>query len=233
VQQHFRDINYDENDRGITYENAQARERTQILFDIANKDGGMVIGTGDLSELALGWCTYNGDHMSNYAVNASIPKTLVKYIVQTVADSENNETLRDIVNTPVSPELLPPNADGTINQETEKSVGPYELHDYFIYHRVRLGEPIAITFELACASFADKYNRETVLKWLEVFETRFATQQFKRNCAPDGPKVGTVSFSPRGDLRMPSDGAMGNIKKTLFEIGLKERRQDDKVLCAR
>jgi NAD+ synthase (glutamine-hydrolysing) len=215
VMQHFKDIGQDPTVHDITYENSQARERTQILFDIANKENGIVIGTGDLSELALGWCTYNGDHMSNYAVNCSIPKTLVRHLVSTVAEEEDSDILRDIVNTPVSPELLPPNSDGTIAQVTEDTVGPYELHDYFIYHRVRLGENIPTAFALACDSFEGKYDRETIFKWLSVFEHRFASQQFKRNAIPDGPKVGTVSFSPRGDLRMPSDMSVGSVERAL------------------
>ncbi|MDR0930248.1 MAG: NAD(+) synthase [Clostridiales bacterium] len=218
VMQHFKDIGQDPNTHDVTYENAQARERTQVLFDLANKMGGMVIGTGDLSEIALGWDTYGGDHLSNYSVNASVPKTLVRFLVSTVADEENNDILRDICATPVSPELLPPNADGTIAQITEDTVGPYELHDYFLYHRVRLGEDIATTFNLACDSFEGNYDKQTIFKWLSKFEYRFATQQFKRNCMPDGPKIGTVSLSPRGDLRMPTDASLGTIKKVLERI---------------
>jgi len=218
VEQHFRDIGWDINNHSVTYENAQARERTQILFDIANAENGLVIGTGDLSEFALGWATYSGDHMSHYAVNCSIPKTLVRYLVSAVAMQEDSALLRDILSTPVSPELLPPNPDGTIFQETEDIVGPYELHDYFIYHRLRLGENIPVTFALACDSFAGVYDKKTIFKWLKTFETRFAFSQFKRNCVPDGPKVGTVSLSPRGDLRMPSDMSQGTLLDVLDEI---------------
>ena len=217
VKKHLADIGHDGATQDITYENAQARERTQILFDLANKERGIVVGTGDLSELALGFCTYNGDHMSNYAVNCSIPKTLVRHIVKTVAEEKNNKILFDIVDTPVSPELLPPNKDGTIAQKTEDFIGSYDLHDYFLYHRLRLGEDIKTTYELACQSFPDRPKKE-IYDTLCTFERRFATQQFKRNCVPDGPKVGTVSLSPRGDLRMPSDMTLGAINKTLEEI---------------
>jgi NAD+ synthase (glutamine-hydrolysing) len=207
--QHFKDINHDANTHDITYENTQARERTQILMDIANKENGLVIGTCDLSELALGWCTYNGDHMSMYAVNVSIPKTLVKYLVKWVADnqsiSKNKEVLYDILNTTISPELLPPNELGEIKQVTEDKIGPYELHDFFLYHFMRFGVKPSKILYIAKKTFKDVYTDEEIKKWLIVFIKRFFTQQFKRSCIPDGPKVGTVSLSPRGDLRMPSD----------------------------
>ncbi len=207
--QHFKDIGLDPEDRSVTYENTQARERTQILMDIANKEGGLVIGTGDLSELALGWCTYNGDHMSMYAVNTSIPKTLVRYLVQYFADVEPNEeckkTILDILDTPISPELLPPSKDGKIEQQTESVVGPYILHDFFLYHFMRYGaSPEKIRY-IANKTFDGMYDSETIDKWLKFFIKRFFNQQFKRSCLPDGPKVGTISVSPRGDLRMPSD----------------------------
>lgn len=206
---HFKDIGLEETDRSVTYENTQARERTQILMDIANKEGGLVIGTGDLSELALGWCTYNGDHMSMYAVNTSIPKTLVRYLVKYFADIEQNEeckkTILDILDTPISPELLPPSKDGKIEQQTESVVGPYILHDFFLYHFMRYGaSPDKIKY-IASKTFGGMYDEETIDKWLKFFIKRFFNQQFKRSCLPDGPKVGTISVSPRGDLRMPSD----------------------------
>jgi NAD+ synthase (glutamine-hydrolysing) len=207
--QHFKDIGISESDRSVTYENTQARERTQILMDIANKEGALVIGTGDLSELALGWCTYNGDHMSMYAVNTSIPKTLVRYLVNYYADVETNEaakkTIKDILDTPVSPELLPPDSNGNIKQQTESVIGPYILHDFFLYHFLRYGaSPKKIKY-IATKTFKGMYSEEIVDKWLKVFIKRFFSQQFKRSCLPDGPKVGTISVSPRGDLRMPSD----------------------------
>lgn len=207
--QHFKDIGLEETDRSVTYENTQARERTQILMDIANKEGGLVIGTGDLSELALGWCTYNGDHMSMYAVNTSIPKTLVRYLVKYFADIEQNEeckkTILDILDTPISPELLPPSKDGKIEQQTESVVGPYILHDFFLYHFMRYGaSPDKIKY-IASKTFDGMYDEETIDKWLKFFIKRFFNQQFKRSCLPDGPKVGTISVSPRGDLRIPSD----------------------------
>ena len=206
---HMRDIRHDPEIHDVTYENVQARERTQILMDVANKIGGIVVGTGDLSELALGWCTYNGDHMSMYAVNTSIPKTLVKYLVRYVADtnSEVKEILYDILDTPISPELLPPTKDGKIKQKTEDKVGPYELHDFFLYHFFRYGATPDKLMLLATKTFEGKYDSETIEKWLTVFLKRFFSQQFKRSCLPDGPKVGTVSLSPRGDLRMPSDAS--------------------------
>jgi len=206
---HFADIGHDPVIHDTTYENVQARERTQILMDIANKMGGLVVGTGDLSELALGWATYNGDHMSMYSVNCGVPKTLIKYLVKWVAenepDDETRRVLLDIVATPITPELLPPDANGRIRQKTEDIIGPYELHDFFLYHMVRYGaSPKKILF-LAGQAFQDNYSRETIVKWLGVFCKRFFSQQFKRSCLPDGPKVGTISLSPRGDWRMPSD----------------------------
>jgi NAD+ synthase (glutamine-hydrolysing) len=209
VRQHFKDIEQDENVHDITYENGQARERTQILMDIANKMGGMVIGTGDMSEMALGWATYNGDHMSMYAVNVSIPKTLVRYLVSYYADETDEKTaavLKDILDTPVSPELLPPE-NGEIAQKTEDIVGPYELHDFFLYYMLRFGYPPAKIFRLCKIAFHGEYTDEVIIKWMETFYRRFFSQQFKRSCVPDGPKVGTVSLSPRGDLRMPSDAS--------------------------
>lgn len=205
---HLKDIGLDKTDRSVTYENAQARERTKILMDIANKEGGLVIGTGDLSELALGWCTYNGDHMSMYALNASIPKTLVRYLVAYFADIEPNKdcqkTILDILATPISPELLPPSEQKEITQKTENIVGPYILHDFFLYHMMRYGaSPNKIKY-IAKNTFKDR-NEEEIDKWLTFFIKRFFNQQFKRSCLPDGPKVGTISLSPRGDLRMPSD----------------------------
>ena len=204
---HMKDIGHDKDIHDVTYENVQARERTQILMDIANREGGLVIGTGDLSELALGWCTYNGDHMSMYAVNTSIPKTLVKYLVRYVADTNEDvkQVLYDILDTPISPELLPPTKDGKIKQKTEDKIGPYELHDFFLYHFFRYGaEPKKILF-MASQVFDGEYSKDEIKKWLIVFLKRFFSQQFKRSCLPDGPKVGTISLSPRGDLRMPSD----------------------------
>ena len=209
VLSHFRDIGHSEDDHSVTYENAQARERTQVLMDIANKNGGMVIGTGDLSELALGWATYNGDHMSMYGVNASIPKTLVRYLVRYAADTASDGSsavLYDILDTPVSPELLPAK-DGVISQRTEDIVGPYELHDFFLYYLVRFGFAPRKIFRLASVAFKDVYGRDVIKKWLVIFIRRFFAQQFKRSCLPDGPKVGTVTLSPRSDWRMPSDAS--------------------------
>ncbi|WP_405373857.1 NAD(+) synthase [Pseudobutyrivibrio sp.] len=210
VEQHFKDIDQDQNDHDVTYENSQARERTQILMDIANKENGIVIGTGDLSELALGWATYNGDHMSMYAVNVSIPKTLVRYLVQYYADTCEKDvlskTLYDVLDTPVSPELLPP-TKGEISQKTEDLVGPYELHDFFIYHMLRLQQSPAKIYRLAKIAFTNQYSDEEILKWEKIFCKRFFAQHFKRSCLPDGPKVGSVAVSPRGDLRMPSDAS--------------------------
>lgn len=206
---HFEDIGHDPSIHDVTYENVQARERTQILMDIANKMGGLVIGTGDLSELALGWCTYNGDHMSMYAVNTGVPKTLVKYLVGWAADyvfkDETSSVLKAILDTPISPELLPPDESGRIQQKTEDIVGPYELHDFFLYYMVRYGFEPSKVLLLAKQAFDNKYDKEIIEKWLKVFLKRFFSQQFKRSCLPDGPKVGTISLSPRGDWRMPSD----------------------------
>ena len=204
--QHFKDIDHDINIHDVTYENSQARERTQILMDVANQTWGMVIGTGDLSELALGWATYNGDHMSMYGVNASVPKTLVKYLVQWVAEN-SKATLLDIVDTPISPELIPADENGEIKQKTEDLVGPYELHDFFLYYFLRFGFRPSKIFYLANSAFKGIYDEETIKKWLSTFFRRFFNQQFKRSCLPDGPKVGSISISPRGDWRMPSDAS--------------------------
>ena len=209
--QHFKDIDHDVNVHDVTYENSQARERTQILMDIANQTWGMVVGTGDLSELALGWATYNGDHMSMYGVNAGVPKTLVKYLVQWVAkngvDEESKATLLDIVDTPISPELIPADENGDIKQKTEDLVGPYELHDFFLYYFLRFGFRPSKIYYLANIAFGGVYDEETIKKWLSTFFRRFFNQQFKRSCLPDGPKVGSISISPRGDWRMPSDAS--------------------------
>lgn len=207
--QHFADIGHDEKIHDVVYENSQARERTQLLMDIANQTWGLVIGTGDLSELALGWATYNGDHMSMYGVNGSVPKTLVRHLVKWVAcngvDEASRATLLDIVDTPISPELIPANPDGQISQVTEDLVGPYELHDFFLYYVMRWGFRPAKVYWLAMQAFKGSYDDETVKKWLKTFCRRFFNQQFKRSCLPDGPKVGSLSISPRGDWRMPSD----------------------------
>ena len=211
VRQHFADIGHDESISNITYENSQARERTQVLMDLSNKYNALVIGTGDLSELALGWATYNGDHMSMYGVNASIPKTLVRYLTAYEAQKSNGElrtVLLDVLDTPVSPELLPPDKDGKIAQKTEDVVGPYELHDFFLYYLVRFGFTPSKIYYMAKRSFKDKYSNEVIKKWLTVFIKRFFTQQFKRSCLPDGPKVGSVTLSPRSDWRMPSDASV-------------------------
>ena len=222
VRQHFEDIGHSEEDHDVTYENCQARERTQVLMDIANQSGGMVIGTGDMSELALGWATYNGDHMSMYGVNASVPKTLVRHLVRYYADTCEDERLKavllDILDTPVSPELLPPK-DGKISQKTEDLVGPYELHDFFLYYILRFGFRPAKIYRLALTAFAGVYEKEVILKWLKNFYRRFFSQQFKRSCLPDGPKVGTVAVSPRGDLRMPSDASAAIWLAELEELG--------------
>ncbi len=221
VSQHYEDIGQDISIHDVTYENGQARERTQILMDKANMLDGIVIGTGDLSELALGWATYNGDHMSMYAVNSSIPKTLVRWLVDYEANKTNgilSTTLKDILDTPVSPELLPPEEDGSISQKTEDLVGPYELHDYFLYYMLRFGFSPRKIYRLAESTFKEDYTPETILKWLRKFYWRFFTQQFKRSCMPDGPKVGTVTLSPRGDYRMPSDAAVSLWIKELDEI---------------
>ena len=209
VKQHFSDIGQSENDFDVTYENSQARERTQVLMDIANKENGIVIGTGDLSELALGWATYNGDHMSMYGVNADLPKTLIRHIVRYEAENSNEnlkKVLLDILDTPVSPELLPADSKGEIAQKTEDLVGPYELHDFFLYHTVRHGASPQKIFRLANLAF-EEFDQKTILHWLTVFTKRFFTQQFKRSCLPDGPRVGSVSLSPRGDWQMPTDAS--------------------------
>jgi NAD+ synthase (glutamine-hydrolysing) len=206
---HFKDIGHDPEIRDVTYENVQARERTQILMDLANKHGGLVIGTGDLSEMALGWCTYNGDHMSMYAVNASVPKTLVRYLIDWIRETKEEEAvgvvLKDILDTPISPELLPPDEHDKISQKTEDIVGPYELHDFFLYYILRQGTPPKKLLFLAGKAFGTHYTGATIRRWLRVFYKRFFSQQFKRSCVPDGPKVGTVALSPRGDWRMSSD----------------------------
>lgn len=210
VSLHFRDIGHDPDKRDVTYENSQARERTQVLMDVANEIGALVIGTGDMSELALGWATYNGDHMSMYGVNASVPKTLVrhlvKYYAETCEEKELSGILADVLNTPVSPELLPPK-EGEIAQKTEDLVGPYELHDFFLYYILRFGYMPGKIYRMACQAFAGEYGEEVILKWLKIFYKRFFSQQFKRSCLPDGPKVGAAAISPRGDLRMPSDAS--------------------------
>ena len=225
-RQHFKDINHDENVHDITYENTQARERTKILMNIANQGGGMVIGTGDLSELALGWCTYNGDHMSMYAVNTSVPKTLVRSLVHTISKRQSEavrKILMDVLDTPVSPELLPLGKNGEMLQKTEDTVGPYELHDFFLYYMLRFGFSPSKIFELAKIAFSveeevgdEIYSHETILKWLKTFYRRFFMQQFKRSCLPDGPKIGSICLSPRGDWRMPSD-ASSNLWLTEIE----------------
>lgn len=220
--QHFKDIGHDLNIHDVTYENSQARERTQILMDIANQTWGMVIGTGDLSELALGWATYNGDHMSMYGVNAGIPKTLVKHLVQWVAENGMDEaskaTLLDIVDTPISPELIPADENGEIKQKTEDLVGPYELHDFFLYYFLRFGFRPSKIYFLAQTAFSGVYEDETIKKWLQTFFRRFFNQQFKRSCLPDGPKVGSISISPRGDWRMPSDASSAAWLKEIAEL---------------
>lgn len=209
VRQHFADIGHDESDHSVTYENCQARERTQVLMDVANKIGAIVLGTGDLSEIALGWCTYNADHMSMYGVNSGVPKTLVRWVIQTAAENEafssSRECLQSILDTPISPELLPPDEKGNILQRTEDVVGPYALHDFFLYYAIRFGYPPKKVFDLCCIAFKDDFSCETILKWLKNFYRRFWTQQFKRNCMPDGVKIGSIALSPRGDWRMPSD----------------------------
>ena len=221
VLSHFRDIGHDPDNRDVTYENSQARERTQILMDAANQVNGLVIGTGDMSELALGWATYNGDHMSMYGVNVSVPKTLVRHLVRYYADTCREDELKavllDVLDTPVSPELLPPDG-GVISQKTEDLVGPYELHDFFLYYILRFGYSPAKIYRMANHAFGEEYEKETILKWLKVFYRRFFTQQFKRSCLPDGPKVGSVAVSPRGDLRMPSDASSRLWLKELEEL---------------
>ena len=211
VEQHFLDIGHDKSVTDLTFENSQARERTQVLMDYAGKVGGLVVGTGDLSELALGWCTYNADHMSMYGVNASIPKTLIRWMIDALVEydifPESTAVLRDVLDTPISPELLPPDAEGNIAQQTEDIVGPYALHDFFLYYVLRYGFTPEKIFALALRAFRDDFDRETVLKWLRNFYRRFVYQQFKRSCLPDGVKVGSVCLSPRGDWRMPSDAS--------------------------
>ena len=225
VNIHFRDIGQDPENHDVTYENSQARERTQVLMDIANRTGGMVIGTGDMSELTLGWATYNGDHMSMYGANASVPKTLVRHLVKYAADETEDKELKrvlyDVLDTPVSPELLPPK-DGDIAQRTEDLVGPYELHDFFLYYMLRFGYEPSKIFRLAETAFQEEYDNVTILKWLETFCRRFFSQQFKRSCLPDGPKIGTVALSPRGDWRMPSDACVAVWLKDLGNISLME-----------
>ena len=233
VRVHFKDIGQDEAVHDVTYENGQARERTQILMDIANKSGGMVIGTGDMSELALGWATYNGDHMSMYGVNASVPKTLVRHLVCYYADTCADETLQkvlyDVLDTPVSPELLPPE-DGKISQKTEDIVGPYELHDFFLYYILRFGCTPKKIYRLANYAFAGTYDTETIQKWLKTFYRRFFSQQFKRSCLPDGPKVGTVAVSPRGDLRLPSDASARVWMEELEHLDDEEQSKSQGIL---
>ena len=233
VRVHFKDIGQDEAVHDVTYENGQARERTQILMDIAKKSGGMVIGTGDMSELALGWATYNGDHMSMYGVNASVPKTLVRHLVCYYADTCADETLQkvlyDVLDTPVSPELLPPE-DGKISQKTEDIVGPYELHDFFLYYILRFGCTPKKIYRLANYAFAGTYDTETIQKWLKTFYRRFFSQQFKRSCLPDGPKVGTVAVSPRGDLRMPSDASARIWMEELEHLDDEEQSKSQGIL---
>lgn len=227
VEQHFKDIGHDPEIHDVTYENSQARERTQILMDLSNRYNGLVIGTGDMSELALGWATYNGDHMSMYGVNASVPKTLVRHLVRYYADTTTNKGLRDslldVLDTPVSPELLPP-VDGVISQKTEDLVGPYELHDFFLYYMLRFGFGPKKIFRLASLAFKEEYPDEIIYKWLRTFCWRFFAQQFKRSCLPDGPKVGSIAVSPRGDLRMPSDASpaiwMSQMDELKEELGL-------------
>jgi len=224
VMQHFSDIGQDPDKHDVTYENSQARERTQILMDLSNRLGGIVLGTGDLSELALGWATYNGDQMSMYGVNAGVPKTLVKYLVrwyaQTCENKELHDTLMSVVETPISPELTPPDEHGNIEQKTESFVGPYELSDFFLYYMLRYGFTPRRVYRLARKAFDGKYDGATILKWMKTFYRRFFTQQFKRSCMPDGPKVGSVSLSPRGDWRMPSDASSA---VWLKEVELLER----------
>jgi len=221
-RQHFNDIGHSEDIHDVTYENTQARERTQILMNIANKEGGLVIGTGDLSELAMGWCTYNGDHMSMYGINSGVPKTLIRYLVSWVANhkvsGKSAATLHDILDTPVSPELLPTDTNGDIAQKTEDIIGPYELHDFYLYYMVRYGFSPSKIFYLAQHAFAGKYTDEVIRKWLKIFIRRFFGQQFKRSCLPDGPKVGSINLSPRGDWRMPSDAVASLWLKDIDEL---------------
>ncbi len=223
VLQHFKDIGHDSSVHDVTYENSQARERTQILMDVANQTGGFVVGTGDMSELALGWATYNGDHMSMYGVNAGVPKTLVRHLVRFYADTCGDTILKsallDVLDTPVSPELLPPDESGKIAQITEDLVGPYELHDFFLYYVLRFGFPPLKVYRLACRAFDGMYEKAFILKWLKTFYWRFFAQQYKRSCLPDGPRVGSVAVSPRGDLRMPSDACVSAWREELDWMG--------------
>jgi NAD+ synthase (glutamine-hydrolysing) len=222
VTQHFADIGQDPDNHDVTYENSQARERTQVLMDLANQNNGLVVGTGDLSELALGWATYNGDHMSMYGVNGGVPKTLVSHLVRYFAETAEDTTLSaclfDVLDTPVSPELLPPSENGKISQKTEDLVGPYELHDFFLYYMLRCGYSPAKIYRIAVKSFDGIYDKGTILKWEKNFYRRFFAQQFKRSCLPDGPKVGSVAVSPRGDLRMPSDAVSALWLRELEEL---------------
>ena len=222
VLQHFKDIGHAPDDFSVTYENSQARERTQVLMDLANKHGGIVLGTGDLSEMALGWCTYNGDHMSMYGVNCDVPKTLIRWIIETVIEQEHLPDARDvlyrIIDTPISPELLPPDAVGKIAQKTEDIVGPYALHDFFIFYTVRYGYRPAKIYALAKKAFEGVFDGTVIKKWLTVFAKRFFTQQFKRNCVPDGIKIGSVALSPRGDWHMPSDACSAEWLQEIEEI---------------
>lgn len=226
VRLHFRDIGHDESDHSVTYENCQARERTQVLMDVANKENAIVLGTGDLSEIALGWCTYNADHMSMYGVNSGVPKTLVRWVVQTASELEDfaasRVCLQSVLDTPISPELLPPDEKGNILQQTEDLVGPYALHDFFLYYAVRFGYEPEKIFELCCDAFADDFDKATILKWLKNFYRRFFNQQFKRNCMPDGVKIGSIALSPRGDWRMPSDATSALWMRQCEEIQLEE-----------
>ena len=233
VHQHFADIGQNPDNHDITYENSQARERTQILMDLANQVGGLVVGTGDLSELALGWATYNGDHMSMYGVNASVPKTLVRYLIEWCAEAEFSgktaEVLHDVCATPVSPELLPPDKYGAISQKTEDHVGPFELHDFFLFQVVRNQFAPRKILDLACRAFAEDYSQAEILKWLKLFYSRFFAQQFKRSCLPDGPKVGSVSLSPRGDWRMPSDASANLWLEELDQIAAAAVEKDSRT----
>jgi len=211
VSQHFRDIGHDPDNHNVTFENSQARERTQILMDYSSTVGGIVVGTGDLSELALGWCTYNGDHMSMYSVNAAVPKTLIRWMIDAISEQESfaasRAVLQDILDTPISPELLPPDAEGKISQQTEDLVGPYALHDFFLFYALRYGFAPEKIYAMACRVFEKDFDRQTIRKWLVNFYRRFFTQQFKRNCMPDGVNVGSVGLGPRGDWAMPSDAS--------------------------
>ena len=228
VLEHFRNIGHDPKVTNITYENSQARERTQVLMDLSNKYGGIVVGTGDLSELALGWATYNGDHMSMYAVNSSVPKTLIRHVVAysaSILEGKARDILLDILDTPVSPELLPPDEKDGIAQKTEDLVGPYDLHDFFLYNFVRRGFAPSKIYRLAKIAFDGKFDDDVIYKWLTVFIKRFFSQQFKRSCSPDGVKVGSVALSPRGDLKMPSDAVCTAWLNELDENIIKDRKK--------